>query len=604
MMLLDALVFLVAAIVTVPLAHRFGMSAVLGYLIAGVVIGPSMLSLSGDVSATLHFGEIGVVMLLFIIGVELPPMRLWRMRRLVFGLGTLQITGTMLVLLPLLVAVSMPIADSVLLAFAFALSSTAFGLQFLAERKVLTHPHGRAAFGVLLFQDLAAVPALAVLSLLATPATDQTSLWLRALTLTVLVAAVVLARLAMRPLLRAMARTGIPELFTAAALCIVIGAAVGFERAGLSAGLGAFVAGMLVGESEYRHQLQTDIEPFKGLLLGLFFIAVGMSANLDLLLTQPLLVLVVAAALIAAKMLVLFAVSGRFVAEARERLRLAVTLSQGGEFAFVLLALAVKGDIIDTATSELAVLVIALSMASTPPLAVLVDRLVGRQPEPPSPAADEVGPREHTVVIAGFGRFGQIVARVLITRGIRFTALDYDAAQIELLRKTGNEVFYGDASRPDLLRSAHVAEARVFVIAVGSVDASNRIAETLRREFPHVRILARALDRQHALRLRAIGVHYVIRETLLSSMALAREALLLVGLSRSEAERTLERFAAHDAEVLERQFAVRQDEGAFTDVSRAALRELSSLFDEDIRQARPEIKEATPIVRERQGEIE
>jgi glutathione-regulated potassium-efflux system ancillary protein KefC/glutathione-regulated potassium-efflux system protein KefB len=585
-LLVEALVFLAAALVAVPLARRLGMSSAVGYLLAGVAIGPWGLSLVGDVDATLHFAEVGVVMLLFIIGVELAPRRLWRMRRLVFGLGSLQILATTLLLVPLLVfAAPMGLAPAALFAFAFALSSTAFGLQFLAERRQLASAHGRAAFGVLLFQDIAAIPALAVLAYVAAPDGGPgggAATWWQLGAVAGVIALAMVARLAMRPLLRAIASTGIRELFTAAALLLVIGAAVAFERAGLSAALGAFVAGVLVAESEYQHQLQTDIEPFKGLLLGLFFIAVGMAADLGLLAERPHVVLGLVAGLILVKAAVLYAVSASVLDDRRERVRLSVTLSQGGEFAFVLLAQAGAAGVVDAVDADVAVLVVTLSMASTPLLAAAVERLL-RAGVPPAQPADTIDEHEHAVVIAGFGRFGQIVARVLLTRGIPFTALDSDAAQIELLRRTGNEVYFGDASRLDLLHSAHVERARAFVIAVGSEAASNRIAESVRRHYPDVKVLARALNRQHALALRALGVHYVIRETLLSSMALAGEVLHAVGMPRAEVERTLNRFAAHDADVLERQFAVRTNEGAVLDVSRAALRELSSLFTEDIR---------------------
>jgi len=496
-LLAEVLVFLIAAILTVPVCKRLGLSSVLGYLAAGLVIGPSGLGLIGATDEVLHFAEIGVVLLLFIIGLELQPRRLWVMRRTVFGLGTAQVVATsLLVAIVLVTAFGLGLGAAALIGFALALSSTAFVLQMLGERRKLHTAHGRAAFGVLLLQDIAVIPAIAVLNLLAPPSGGGGAMkpWWLAAVLVGLVA----ARATLRPALRVVASTGITELFAAAGLALVVGFALAMQAAGLSMGLGAFIAGMMVADSEYRHQLETDVNPFKGLLLGLFFIAVGMSANLALLAEIPLLVLGLVALLVAIKAAALLPLARWHGLTTAEALRTAAVLAQGGEFAFVLLTTGVAAEVISARLADIAVLVVTISMAATPLLVGLAERLL-QTPDTDRPF-DEIAPPEEpggAVIIAGFGRFGQIVARLLTVRRIPFTALEINPSQVDFVRRFGNEIYYGDAARLDLLQSARVAEARAFVLAVDDEEISLRIAELVHEAYPELAIFARARNRHH-----------------------------------------------------------------------------------------------------------
>ena len=579
----DWLIFLLAALVVVPIGKRLGLSTVLGYLAAGLAIGPYGLNLAGDPAATLQFAELGVVMLLFIVGLELQPRRLLVMRRWVFGLGVAQVSSVTLALatpMHFMFAVGWP--QALLLGFALSLSRTAFMLQLLGEQKKLNAPHGRAAFGVLLLQDLAVIPVIAAINLLAPRANNaaevQAMIWGPLL----FMVGVTSARLLLRPALRAIAATGIQELFTAAALVMVLGAAAATERVGLSMGLGAFLAGMLVADSEYRHQLETDIAPFKGLLLGLFFMAVGMSVDLALLLREPLLIIVLALALMLLKALVLYPIARSMALDRQSAARLAVTVSQGGEFAFVLLTAAVSTDFLDKHIAQQWILVVTLSMALTPLALALLERvfLKGRATR----EYDPIDVHDHAVVLLGFGRVAQIIGRVLTMRRIPFTALDASPAQIDFVRTFGNKVFYGDPTRLDLLQNAHVDKAKVVVIAVDDTAAALRIAELLRAHFPAVQLIARARNRYHELQLREIGVHHVVRETLHSSLAMTAAVLEGLGLSDVEAAHSVATFKAHDERTLDKQLAVFQDEGAYRQAARDSALELQQLFDEDAEQ--------------------
>ena len=572
----EALIFLLAAIVVVPICKRLGLSSVLGYLATGLVVGQS--GLIGDTDGVLHFAEIGVVLLLFIIGLELQPRRLWVMRRAVFGLGSLQVGLTAIAIGALLgFGLGLPWTAAALVGFSLALSSTAFVLQLLGEQRKLYQPHGRASFGVLLLQDIAVIPAIAVLNLLAPQASIGGSVDLLAIAL--VVAGLVAARFTLRPALRFIASTGIHELFTAASLTLVAGAALGMQAAGLSMGLGAFVAGMMVADSEYRHQLETDVTPFKGLLLGLFFIAVGMATNLSLLVEMPLIVLGCTAALMLVKALALLPLALWHGMTRSEALRTAIVLSQGGEFAFVLLTTGASAMIISERTAEIAVLVVTLSMAATPLLVGALERLL-TEPESTRPF-DQIDEPENPVIIAGFGRVGQIVARVLTMRHIPFTALEANPSQVDFVRQFGNEIYFGDASRLDLLQAAHVAEARAFVLTLEDADSSLKIAALIRETYPKVRIFARARNRYHEIRLRELGVHFVLRDTLLSSLELTRELLTSLGLTADSAAAAVQMFREHDSRTLARQAAVFHDEAALRQMTRDAADELKTLFGAD-----------------------
>lgn len=579
--LTEALLFLGAAVVVVPLLKRLGMSSVLGYLGAGLLLGQSGLNLVDDPEDVLHFAEIGVVLLLFIIGLELQPRRLWVMRRLVFGLGTSQVVLTAVAIGALLWLAGLAPATAALLGFALALSSTAFVLQLLGEQNKLSQLHGRAAFGALLLQDVAVIPGIAVVNVLAaTGAGDGHGGALDPWLILGVVGGAVVLRYLLRPLLKFVAASGIRELFTAAALALVAGAALAMGEAGLSMGLGAFVAGMMVADSEYRHQLEADVDPFKGLLLGLFFMAVGMTVDLAALVREPLTILGLTAALMLVKFLVLLPLARWFALGGRDAVRTAIVLSQGGEFAFVLLTAALGAGLVTTVQSETAVLVVTLSMAATPLLVAIGDRLLNQRVEDERPY-DAIDPENARVVVAGFGRVGQIVARVLTMRHVPFTALEINPHHVDFVRSYGNKVYYGDATRLDVLRAAGVPQARALVLAVGNQDASLKIVERVRATCPGVPILARATTRNHELHLRELGVDYVLRDTLHSSLRLARALLTELGLSAEEAQRAVDSFEAHDARTLERQAAVFRDEEAFRKTTISASEELKALFADD-----------------------
>ena len=591
MILHDATIYLAAAIVAVMLSRKLGFGAVLGYLAAGVLVGPWGLRLITDVDNILHFAEFGVVFLLFIIGLELQPSRLWVLRRTVFGLGAAQVFVTGLALTLVAHWLGLDWAPSIIVGFGLSLSSTAFVLQLLAEKKELTTAHGRAAFGVLLFQDLAVIPLIALVPLLAsgTDVDDAVAYDEVLKALLVLAGFIIGGHYLLRPVLRLVASTQLHEIFTAAALLLVLGAAVLMESLGLSMGLGAFIAGMLVADSEYRHQLETDIAPFKGLLLGLFFIAVGMSADLGLLVREPGTILALTVGLVVTKAAIMFPLAYAFKIRGLTALTLSLVLAQGGEFAFVLFHLATAEGLWENMITNRLILAVTLSMAITPFLYMFCARLhkiaAGKEDERPF---DEMKDEHHQVVIAGFGRFGQIIGRILAMRKIPFTALEANPSQVDFVRKFGNKVYYGDAGRLDLLQAAQVDAARVFVLALDDVEESVKIAETVKHHFPNLHIAARARNRQHALRLREVGADHVIRDTLLSSVHLAGDVLKDIGLSSSEAEAATSFFLKHDTETLERQYALHHDEAAFVKSAKDASEELRELFNSDANPVEPD----------------
>ena len=578
-LLLEIFVFLLATIVVVPVCRKFGLSTVLGYLLAGLLVGPSGLGLISNSAEVLHFAEFGIVLLLFIIGLELRPRRLWTMRRLLLGLGAVQIFLTSIVIAAfsfMLLGLSPP--ASVLIGFSLALSSTAFVLQLLGEQKKLTKPHGRAAFGTLLMQDVAVIPAIAVVAVLSAETGEST--WINPLLLAGVVGGLVVARFTLRPALHFVAATGIHELFTAAALALVVGAALAMHSAGLSMGLGAFIAGVMVADSEYRHQLEADVMPFKGLLLGLFFIAVGMSTNLRLLIELPFLIAGLTAALMVAKSLVIYPLARAQGLGHGEAVQTGLVLAQGGEFAFVLFTAGVGAALIDRATADIAVLVVTLSMAATPVLTTLGARFAPKDPDIPHEETDGE-PRENHVIIAGFGPFGQTVARVLATLKIPFTAIELDPGRVRLVRQFGSKIYYGDASRLQVLLSARADRAVAIVIAVEDVETSLKIANQVRRSFPNVKIMARAADPFHEIRLREAGAGYVIRETLLSSLALSEKLLEHLGMSPGEAARITREFRKHDSQTPESRTAVYQDEAKFRRSVPDAVEDLKNLLKKD-----------------------
>jgi monovalent cation:proton antiporter-2 (CPA2) family protein len=579
-------ILLAAAVVAVSLFRFARLSSILGYLAAGLVIGPWGLNLIGNVDRIMQVAEFGIVLLLFIIGLELQPTRLWVMRRIVFGLGAAQVGLCTLLLGGIAWALGQGLGAAAVIGFGLSLSSTPLVLQVLAERRELQTQHGRAAFGILLFQDLAVLPALAVLPLLAPNATAPAhggAWWLSLLKLIGFGAVVLIGggRLVLRPALRLVARVQVSEVFTAAALLTVILTAVLANRAGLSAALGAFLAGVLLADSEFRHELEADLEPFKGLLLGLFFISVGMAANLSLLRSAPFELLALTGGFLAVKIITISALGKLAHLRGDAPLRLGFALPTGGEFAFVLFTLAERGKLLDAATSDLLILAVTLSMMLGPLLLIAYEAVSRRRQRAAAAPYDEIDAQEVPVIIAGFGRFGQIVARVLRVKGKPFTALDNSQTHVDFIRRFGNQVYYGDASRLDLLRAAGAQSARVLVLAIDDVDASVRTATVVREQFPHLRIFARARSRQHAFALMDAGVTEIIRETYASSLEMAGAVLEALGETAGSAREAVRRFRQHDQQTLQAQYQVKEDEEKFLATTRAAAQQLETLFEAD-----------------------
>ena len=584
------LIFLIAVVVAVPLFRRFGLGAVLGYLAAGVVIGPSVLGLVSDTESVLAVSELGVVMMLFVIGLELSPSRLWVMRRPVFLIGGLQVVLSALVIAGILAASTFGTKVAIVIGLSLALSSTAVGLQILAERKELTDHHGRLAFAILLFQDIIAIPLLAAIPLLGKVATTTlVPMWQPVLKAVMVIAAVVfLGRVLLRKLFPIVARAGIIEVFSATALLVVVSAAWLMQWAGLSMGLGAFLAGVLLADSEFRHELESHIEPFKGLFLGLFFIAVGMSIDLSLVHREPYLLIAGTVALLATKAIVLF-LMGRLIGglNARQAVMLAAVLSLGGEFAFVVFADAYKHGLISDVLRDRMVVVVGLSMAVTPLLVMLASRWLKAMPETkPARAFDKIEDETPRVIIAGFGRVGQIVARMLRAQKIAFTALENSAEQVEFSRRFGSTIYYGDPARPDLLRAARADQAEIFVLATDDPEANIRTARVVKRAFPHLKIFARARNRQHAFKLMDMGVSAVTRETFLSAIDIGRQIMEALGVPHDVAVERAQRFRQHDEEMLQQQYLIYDDEAALVASAQQAQKDLLHLFDADDRDGR------------------
>jgi glutathione-regulated potassium-efflux system ancillary protein KefC/glutathione-regulated potassium-efflux system protein KefB len=579
-------ILLAAAVLAVALFRMLRLSSILGYVAAGLVIGPWGLRLIPNAQSIMQGAEFGIVLLLFIIGLELQPTRLWVMRRYVFGLGSAQVILCTLLLGGVALLLGLPPTAALIVGFGLSLSSTPLVLQVLAEQGQLKTQHGRSAFGILLFQDLAVLPMLAVLPLISPVATTQTasdSWWLILLKLVAVIAVVIIGggRLLLRPALRVVARIKVSEVFTAAALLTVVATALLAREAGLSMSLGAFLAGVLLADSEFRHELEADLEPFKGLLLGLFFVSVGMSANLSLLTSQPLTLLALTGGFLAIK-LIAVAVLGRVTNHDEESAwRLGFTLPAGGEFAFVLFTLAARQRIVDAQTADLLILAVTLSMMLGPLLLILHDAVLRRLPSGPQKPFDEIDEHENQVIIAGFGRFGQIVARILRARRIPFTALDSNQTHVDFVRRFGNKVYYGDASRLDLLRAAGAATAKIFVLAIDDVDASIRTAQLVRGHFPHLKVYARARNRQHAFALMDAGVRNIIRETFASSLEMAELVLEALGETAETARTAVRRFRRHDDTTLAAQYAVKDDETKFRATSEEAAKQLEKLFEAD-----------------------
>lgn len=579
--LTEVLIYLAVAIVTVPLTKKIGLGSVLGYLLAGVLIGPSILRLVTDVDTILHFAELGVVFLLFIIGLEIQPSRLWVLRKAVFGLGGLQVLASGAALSLLAIALGIEWRTAVVIGYGLALSSTAFTMQLLAERNELSQRYGRSAFAVLLFQDMAVIPLLALMPLLAAPESMAVDWIAIGKAIAAVVVLVIGGRYALRPILRIVAGTDIRELLTAVALLVVIGSATLMYKVELSMGLGAFIAGMLLADSEYRHQLETDIEPFKGLLLGLFFIAVGMSVNLSLVVDQAAALTGAVLALMVIKAIVLMLLALRFQMHSDERLRLGLILSQGGEFGFVLFTAAVSEQVMTREIADFLIVVVSVSMALTPIVMIAADTWLKRKTDKAERPYDEIADETHDIVIVSFGRFGQIIGRILRSKNIPFTALESNPEQVEVVRRFGSKVYFGDARRVDLLHAAGAHEAKYLILAIDDVEQSVLAAGLIRQHFPHLKILARARNRNHAQRLMDLGIENPIRDTLYSALMMTEQLLGLLGYDEARAKRVTTTFLAHDEAYLRKQSAYRNDEKALIQTVHQAAEELATLLRTD-----------------------
>jgi monovalent cation:proton antiporter-2 (CPA2) family protein len=578
-MLTDIIVLLIAAVIAVPVFKRLGLGSVLGYLTAGVVIGPWGIGRFNEVDELMHFAEFGVVMLLFLIGLELQPSRLWALRRSIFGFGSLQLILSGVLLGGALYLFGYSWSSALLVGLVLALSSTAFALQLMAERQELSKRWGRMAFATLLFQDLAVVPLLAIVPLLGG---SESSVEFRdaAWTLGILAVAIGAGRYLLRMMLRVAALTKVRELLTATALLTVLGMSALLAEAGFSMELGAFIAGVLLVDSEFRHELEASIEPFKGLLLGLFFIAVGMSVNLGLIASEPMQVFLAAAVLVATKSLVLFTLGKRNGLDSPSARRLGLTLSQGGEFAFVILGAIVAANVISAGDADFLVVVVSVSMAMTPLLLFLDDKLsAGKQPQP---TYDEMPAEQQPVIIAGFGRFGQMTARVLRAKGIPFTALDASQEQVDFVKKYGNKIYYGDASRLELLQAAGADKASIFVLAIDDVDSSMRTANLVTKHFPNLTVYARARNRQHVYQLMDLGIQHISRETFASALELTVDVLEGAGVSAGSAERAVQRFREHDEQRLREHRELYTDEQRMQALARQGQEELEEMFKRDV----------------------
>lgn len=583
-LMVDAIAYLAAAAVCVPIASRVGLGSVLGYLGAGVILGPFVTGVFANVEATLHFAELGVVLMLFVIGLELEPSRLKAMRKAVFGGGSLQMLACGLGLTAVGFAVGLPATSAIVVALSIALSSTAIAIQTMRERGLLQTPNGQAAFGVLLFQDIAAIPLVAIVPLLGTgadPSGDPQ--WLAVIkVVAAIVAVIVVGRFATQPVLRFVAKTGLRDVFTASTLLLVLGIAKLMSMVGLSMALGAFLAGVLLASSEYRHALETDIEPFKGLLMGLFFVAVGMSIDLGLLAARPLFVLLLVVAYVGVKSVALWLVARRIGVPRDQAPMFAALLSQGGEFAFVVFGVASTSALLPGEWHNLLTLVVALSMAITPVLVIGAAAWSRRRPQNPTRGPDVIEADDAPVIIAGFGRFGQVVGRLLFASGLKATVLDVDPDTVATLRRYGFRVFYGDPTRLDLLEQAGIGRARVLVDAIDDVGANIALADLVRHHYPHVTVVGRARNVTHWFTLRRLGVTRLEREVFEGSLRTGRHVLELLGTGPYEARERAVAFRRHNLAALEAILARDGDDATRTALAGDAKDDLEELFQRDV----------------------
>ncbi|WP_340679182.1 monovalent cation:proton antiporter-2 (CPA2) family protein [Paraglaciecola sp.] len=574
-----ALIFLLATVVAVPIFKKFKLGAILGYLIAGLIIGPQVMDWVNDPETILHIAELGVVLLLFIIGLELEPQKLWRMRsQIMFTGGGQLIISAVLITGFVHYSFGLSVIGSSIIGLSLSLSSTAFAVQLLTEHKILKSPPGQQGFSILLMQDLAVIPILLLVESFSVVEKSQSPQWW--ISVLAVASVLVIGRYLTNPFLRLISSYGSAEVMTAAALLIVIATALGMQEAGLSMGMGAFIAGILLANSSFRHQLETEIEPFKGLLLGLFFIAIGMNLDLGLLIAEPIFIVSAALLLVMIKTLIIFVILKLSKQTNTDAFRVALMLSQGGEFAFVVMAQAASNGIFAGNVADQVTLVVGLSMALTSPL-VILHSLWFTSKNCPAVYDSNRDVSEPEVLIAGFGRFGQISARILAANNIPFTALDKDANHIEFVKKFGNKVFYGNACRLDLLVTAGIEHARILLIAVDSEEDALKIAELVHHQFPEISIIARARNRVTVRRYAEIGVEHSVRELFASGLEAANLLLREYGYSESEANNLTTMFAQHDKNLLEKTIGQDMTMEQVIESSKQGRDELITLFTKD-----------------------
>jgi CPA2 family monovalent cation:H+ antiporter-2 len=575
----SAVIFLAATVIAVPIFKKFKLGAILGYLVAGLVIGPQVMNWVNDPQTILHFAELGVVLLLFVIGLELQPEKLWGMRNQILFTGG----GQFLISASVIGLISHFLMDfswviSLVIGLSLALSSTAFAVQLMTEHRILKSPPGQQGFSILLMQDLAVIPILLLIEHLSTTSNNAGPPWWVGVLAIVTVLAV--GRYLTNPFLRLVSKYGSQEVMTAAALLIVMATAIGMEEAGLSMGMGAFVAGMLLANSSFRHQLETEIEPFKGLLLGLFFIAIGMNLDLSILAAEPVFIISASLILVLIKTLIIFAVLKLAKQRNTDAWRVGLMLSQGGEFAFVVMAQAATNGIIPVQISSEVTLIVGISMALTAPL-VILHSLWFTSKNCPAVYDTKAELSEPEVLIAGFGRFGQVSGRILAANNIPFTALDKDAEHIEFVRQFGNKVFFGDACRLDLLEAAGIAHAKVILVAVDDEDDALKISELVTEHFPEVKVIARARNRFTAIKLYNLGIQTNVREVFAGGLEAANMLLQAFGVRDTEAKHLIDIFAAHYKHLLDNTLTQNMDFEELIKISKQGRLELQHLFEED-----------------------
>lgn len=579
--LIELLTLSTAAVVFVPLFRKFGLGSILAYLFAGVCIGPYALGFITQAQDILHFSELGVVFLLFVIGLELAPQKLWQLRQSIFGLGLLQVFVTGAALTALGIAMGFSLALSYVAGFGLALSSTAFCIQILEDNNQLRTAHGQDTFAILMFQDIAVVPLVASLAFFSSNENHQIEILSVLKVIATILTLIFVGHFVIRHALRLIASTRTPEVFTAMSLLIVMGSALLMESVGLSMGTGAFLAGVLLANSEYRHELETNLAPFKGLLLGLFFMAVGMSLDLPVLLSKPHWIFLIVFIFMSLKGILLFVLSKIFRRDNETARNVSLNMALGGEFAFVIFSTAVSQSLMDTETSSLLSAAVTISMVLTPFLFTFNQKYLRRFSEISERPYDDISPNDVEVIVAGFGRFGQIVTRFLNAEDVVYTILDHDASQVDTARKFGNKVYFGDASRKDILEAAGAKKAKCFVLAIDDPQQSVTAAKVVKEHFPHLNIIARARNRQHAIDLMELGVTSIHRETYMTSLEVAKEIMAKRGKSAIAIDRAVKNFILHDEKILKKQLEFRNDEHMLYSYTSQATKELEQILKED-----------------------